>query len=140
VRAEERAERDSRILQMFVAGATYRQIGAAVGLKSTRSIHEIIKRELANAAQRRALLNDEALAVYMERTEALFKAHWMPALKGDHRSAEICRRILGQQSRLYGLDDLASEGGGPGLRVTGIDDEDEDTDELARLRAQRAGA
>lgn len=140
--AADRAERDQKILQLFLAGATYRSIGAAVGLRSTQSIHQIIQREMSSAARRRALLTDEALAVYQERVEALFRAHWGPALRGDHRSAEICRRLLGQQASLYGLDDLVEKSSSPtlGANGSGLDDDKDPPDELSRLRAARAGA
>ena len=143
MKAAERAERDQKILQLFLAGATYRAIGAAVGLRSTHSVHHVVQRELSSAARRRAMLTDEALAVYQERVEALFRAHWGPALRGDHRSAEICRRLLGQQARLYGLDDLVDGSlPNPTVGTSGIaDDDDKDLpDELSRLRAKRAGA
>lgn len=137
MKAEERAERDAKALQLFIAGASYRQIGAAIGLRSPASVDRIIKRELASAARRRALLNDEAFAVHQERTERLFQAHWGLALKGDHKSALICQRLLMQQSRLYGLDADTSLPA-PTLPVEVGSNEDED--ELAQLRAKRSGA
>lgn len=148
MKAEDRAKRDTQVLEMFVGGATYRQIGAQVGLKSTRTIHTIIQRELAAAAQRRGLLTDEAYAIHQERTERLFLAHWTLANKpkedGSHRSAEICRRILAQQAKLlYGLDADASPLPAPTATAAGQVEDDQDQapqDELARLRAQRAGA
>lgn len=96
----ETAERDQRILQLFLAGATYKQITAAVDVDSAE-VHEIVCRELEESGQRRTVLSDEARAVYQERTEALFKAHWAPALRGDHKSAEICRKILEQHARFF---------------------------------------
>lgn len=141
--AADRGERDQKVLQLFLAGATYRAIGAAVDLRSTQSVHRIVQRELSSAARRRALLTDEALAVYQERVEALFRAHWGPALRGDHRSAEICRRLLGQQASLYGLDDLVVEKSSSptlGENGSGLDDDKDPPDELSRLRAARAGA
>lgn len=140
--AADRGERDQKVLQLFLAGATYRAIGAAVDLRSPQSVHRIVQRELSSAARRRALLTDEALAVYQERVEALFRAHWGPALRGDHRSAEICRRLLGQQASLYGLDDMVEKSSSPtlGANGSGLDDDKEPPDELSRLRAARAGA
>lgn len=128
---EDREERDQRILQLFLAGATYRQIAAAVGLASTQSVHEIVRRELSDAGRRRSVLLEEAKAIYQERAEALFKAHWGPALRGDHKSAEICRRLLDQQSKLF---DPASD------TVNPADDEEEPADELSKLRARRTTA
>jgi hypothetical protein len=108
-------------------------------------VHDIVQKELASAAQRRGLLTDEAFAIYQERTERLFQAHWTKALDGDHKSAEVCRKILAQQARMYGIDEPI-----PGLTNNmGVVDSDDETDplneqepmdELARLRAQRAGA
>lgn len=93
-------ERDQRILQLFLAGATYKQIGAAVELEPAQ-VHDAVCRELEDSGARRTVLAGEAKAIYQERTEALFKAHWAPALRGDHKSAEICRKILEQHARLF---------------------------------------
>jgi DNA-binding CsgD family transcriptional regulator len=140
VKAAERLERDADVMRMFTSGATYAQIAKAVGLTQMR-VDQIVKREIAGSARRRVLLADEALAIHQERTERLFLAHWGPALKGDHRSADICRKMLDSNARLQGLyaDALPSlpaptsnEG------VTG--DEDEDGNELARFRARRTPA
>lgn len=139
MKAAEREERDANALKLFVAGATYRQIGAAIGLKSTHSIHVIITKALAASAQRRALLTDEAFAIHQERTERLFQAHWGPALKGDHRSAEICRRLLGQEARLYGLEEINQPLPAPTAPLRN-QDEDEESNDLARMRARRNAA
>jgi hypothetical protein len=124
---DEREERDQRILQLFLAGATYRQIAAAVDLSSTQSVHEIVRRELSEAGRRRSVLLEEAKSIYQERSEALFKAHWGAALRGDHKSAEICRRLLDQQARLFGIAAPEPE----------VEDE---PDELAKLRSRRPSA
>lgn len=154
MRAADRESRDARVLQLFVGGATYRHILAQLrldqdkpegwALKSVSQIHKIVERELASSAQRRTLLTDEAYALHQERTERLFAAHWPKALQGDHRSAEICRRILAQQGRLYGLDGFGSSGGLPAPTPTGPmlpDHPGEDQpDELEQLRRSRANA
>jgi hypothetical protein len=147
--ATERSKRNEQILQMFVAGVTYQQIAKAVGLRSPSTVHEIIHKEMAGAAQRREMLVDEAFAVFQERSERLFRAHWGKALDVDspnsHKSAEVCRKILAQQARMYGIDEPV---GGLANNM-GVVDTDEETnplneqepqDELARLRAIRAGA
>lgn len=139
MRRAEREERDEQILRLFVAGATYRQIAAAVGVSLT-SVDRIVKKELAASAQRRTILTDEALSMYQERLERLFQAHWGSALKGEHRSAEICRRLLDQQARLYGLYlDQNSLPSPTSTTTVGDADHDEREDELATLRARRAG-
>lgn len=96
-------------------------------------------RELKASAARRGLLVDECFAVWQERTERLFHAHWDRALEGDHRSAEVCRKLLAQQARVYGLD--AEVGGLSAPTPTqAVEGEQAPMDELARLRAKRAGA
>lgn len=125
---------------MFMAGFTTFHIRRKVGL-TARRIEQIIERELRESAQRRLMLTDEALSVHIERTERLFLAHWSPALKGNHRSAEICRRILEGNARLFGLADSfstnlpAPTGDLPDSPEPEPDDEPED--ELAALRAAR---
>lgn len=95
------AELDARVLQLVIAGATYRQIASAVGM-SEDAVHEATVRAFARSNERRALLTARAAEVNQERTEALLKAHWGPALSGDHRSAELCRRILERQAESAG--------------------------------------
>ena len=140
----ERKRRNGNMLQLFVAGATYGDIARAVGLKSEGTVHDIVQRELAEAAKRRGLLTDEAFAVLQERTERLFRAHWVRALDGDHKSAEICRKILAQQARMYGVDEISLPNNGMGVvdsdQETDPLNEQDPMDELARLRALRAGA
>lgn len=104
------AERDQRVLQLFIAGATYQQIAAAAELPLA-DVHEVVVRELGATAARRSVLVSEAKSVYQERTEALFKAHWASALRGDHKSAEICRKILDQHSRLFDPHELVEHKG-----------------------------
>jgi Homeodomain-like domain-containing protein len=147
VKAAERVERDQKVLRLWIAGGSYPRIAQAVGL-SARQVERIVKATLAAGAARRALLSEEALAVHQERHERLFEAHWIPALNGDHRSAELCRRLLDQNAKLHGL---YGEGGGaagsalpaPTAPLTSGDGADspreseEPADELAKLRARR---
>ena len=94
-------ETRQRVLQLFLAGATYPQIAAAVELESSQAVHDIVCAEMLHTGDRRGVLMDNFRAVFQERAEALFKAHWPPALRGDHKSAEICRKLLDQQARLF---------------------------------------
>ncbi len=140
----ERNKRNAQMLQLFIAGATYADIARAVGLKSEGTVHDVVQRELAFAAKRRGLLTDEAFAILQERTERLFRAHWVKALEGDHKSAEICRKILAQLARWHHIDDVMLPNNGMGVvdsdGETDPLNEQEPLDELARLRALRAGA
>lgn len=138
----ERDERDADVLRMFMAGSTYAQIARAISTEGSRitlaRVHQIVQKELAASAQRRTLLTDEALAIHQERQERLFLAHWGPALKGDHKSAEICRRMLAQQAKLYGLDaDTSPSLPAPTQPVPASDVDEGPQDDLARIRRAR---
>lgn len=137
MKAAERQARDDDILRLFMAGATYRQIAKALN-SSLATVSRTVATQLAAGAQRRELLSDQALAVHTERTERLFQAHWTKALGGDHRSAEICRKILAQQARLHGLEVDAAPLPAPTGALTDDDNaEDEPQDDLSKLRAAR---
>jgi hypothetical protein len=137
--AGERAKRNARVIKLLLAGASYRDICAVVGLRSPQSVANIVQRELSGSAQRRDLLTDEAFAVWQERTERLFQAHWARALDGSYRSSDLCRKILGHQATVYAL---AQGGSMPaGTRADAMEPEpNPDMDELAKLRAARARA
>jgi hypothetical protein len=144
MKAAERIEREQNILRLWIAGASYPRIAQVVGL-STRHVERILKAALAAGASRRALLTEEALAVYQERHERLFEAHWALALKGDHKSAELCRRMLDQNARLHGLYTDAAPLPAPTTTPLTSDDGDgreneEPADELSKLRARRGTA
>ena len=77
------------------------------------------------------IANPEAgLQRYEQRLESLLEAFLPDAVAGELKSAELCRRVLQQQAELYGL----------GGKVTVSAPSDEGDDELAKLRARRAGA
>lgn len=118
-------EQSERALQLFLAGATYPQIASALTVDAA-AIHDTVCAALAGSADRRVLLSDNAPAVNQERTEALFRAHWGAALSGDHKSAELCRRILERQA--MSMNDTAKPEG-------------DSVDEIAARRsARRAGS
>lgn len=85
-----------RILQLFLAGASYHQIAQAVEA-TVDSVHDTVCTELAATDGRRKVLTEFRYAINLERTEALLKAHWTSALRGDIKSGELCRRILERQ-------------------------------------------
>lgn len=144
--AKERMERNDKVLEMFVRGATYRQIAAQgfSGCATPGAAHKIVEKGLREAAQRRALLSDEAFGIHQERQERLLAAHFGRALgragvDPDHRSAELVRRILAQQARLYGLEADPAPLPAPTGKLTGSEqDDEEEQDDLARLRARRS--
>lgn len=142
MKAAERAERDRAVLERFLAGANYREIGADLGLNTPR-VAEIVKRQLADSARRRLQLTDAALEIYQERFERLYQLQFAKADAGDQRAAEVCERMLARNARLYGLADEINPAPLPAptskLPVDG-GEESEDPDELSRIRARRNSA
>ena len=144
MKAADRERRDAQVVQLFLGGTSYRSIAGAVGLRSPQSVGNIVRRALGSSSQRRELLTDEAFAVWQERSERLLRAHWGPALDGNYRSAELCRKILAQHVLVYGM---AQEGSLAGTRADVVEpepepteDDDGDLDLLARMRRDRARA
>ena len=117
-----------RVLNLFLAGATYPQIAAAVDVDAEKVAALVAEAFAASdSTARRSTLLENARAIHLERTEALFKAHWASALRGDHRSAEIVARILERQARSFGAEPQVAEG--------------DSVDEIAARRAaRRAGS
>lgn len=89
-------DRDERIMQLFIAAGGYGQIAKAVGVDED-TVHEVVCEKLAATDKRRHVLTEYRYAINLERTEALLKAHLPAAMRGDHRSGELCRRILERQ-------------------------------------------
>lgn len=103
MRASERAKRDALVLRLVLAGASYREAARAVGLRSPTSVSNIVKRELARDGGWRSSLPENAAALHIERSEALWQKAFPAALAGDINAANRCVRLLEAQARLYGL-------------------------------------
>ncbi|OMB98416.1 hypothetical protein A5733_01190 [Mycobacterium sp. NS-7484] len=144
MKAAERVEREQKILHLWIAGASYPRIAQVVEL-SARQVERVVRSALAAGASRRALLTEEALAVHQERFDRLFNAHFGRALEGDHKSAELCRKMLDQNARLQNLYEDATPLPAPTTTPLTSDDSDakeseEPVDELSKLRARRGTA
>lgn len=138
VSTAERERRDALILQLFLAGQSFRSIGRHERVQlSCRGVELAVKRQLAASAQRRAVLTDEAVAVHIERLESLFGVAYGDALRGNMRASEQCRRLLDSIGRLHGLVSGAER---PPAEPPGDDDSDDGDDgedELQRWRRER---
>jgi hypothetical protein len=139
---EQRAKRDATIMRLFIAGVSENEIAAhhSVGLHQS-VVHRIIKKEIQDAAEHRELLSDQALAIYVDRLEALLRAAWPKALSGDAKGIEVARRLMEMYGRLYGLEDEAR---GNLLAPMGVESELEGVvepgDELAAYRQRHRPA
>lgn len=75
--------------------------------------------------------------MWQERSERLFQSLGA-RVGGNYRSAELCRKILGQHAQVYGLAKEVSLAGGTPVGVVEVEPVEADMDELAKLRAARA--
>lgn len=72
---------------------------------------------------------DDPMGTLLDRLEGLLDAYWLTAVSGDVKAAELVRRVLAQQAEMYGMRGKVQ-----------LPAADKGDDELAKLRARRAGA
>ena len=76
-------------------------VGYSGAVSAAVSVRAYVQREAARVgADQRA----EILQLEHDRLEALIEAYWPLALSGDHKSAELVLKVVGQQIKLYNLD------------------------------------
>ena len=136
---DQRDDRNALIFQMFISGWSMSEIQRHPRVRGEHPItvsmvHNVVKKSLEKLANRHSLLSDKAMAVYVERTEALIKATWPQAMRGDLKAIETCRRLLEQQGRLYDLEEEGKVASIPPISDQELMEGDEDGDELAKYR------
>jgi hypothetical protein len=67
---------------------------------------------------------------YRGKLEALIDVYYDGAVAGEHKSAELVRKLLQQHAALFGI------GGSGGVTIAAV--VDESADELAQLRSRRS--
>lgn len=104
-----------KVLELRIAGATYRQIHETLLASSepfmrVKSLRSVVKDEKAILADMRGDIQEGAdrhRILVHERYEALF-LRWYPVAIGGtadaYRASEMCRKILADQRALWGLD------------------------------------
>lgn len=122
---EQAEARNSRALGMRLTGATYDQIGAALGIHKTTA-YDAVQSALRVDRERTAAMRDEYRAIQLERLERMVMANWQRAVIGDEvevrdfhsdnkKATKIIRHIHGpsadrvlryleREARLLGLD------------------------------------
>lgn len=137
---EQRQARNTRILALFIAGWSERDIGRAPGVNLTgQRVHQIIKAEMKNEVRHQQLVSDQALALYTTRLDTLLRAVWPKVAQGDLKGIETARRILEQIGRLYDIEE-ERVGALPPVNdlLNGDDGGNDPRDELARYRSRHA--
>jgi len=92
--------RRAQALQLRAAGASYRDIAAAMGC-SVAVAHKLTTQALETWAREPL---DAVLAMENERLDQLLRAFWPAATAGDVEAAALVLRILERRARMLGLD------------------------------------
>lgn len=94
-------ERHKKILELYEAGKTAKEIADALGYASTHSPEMIIKQYLHDAiiGSRDNIINNE-----LARLEVMWQEANRAFLAGNQQSAQICLQIIAQKRALLGLD------------------------------------
>ena len=100
VPSAERTLRRQRALEMRLAGASYREIGQALGVSGKTAFHDVT-RILADTVQESA---DRARALEVQRLDRLLLTYWPRALGGDHQATSLVLRIAQRRSQPLGVE------------------------------------
>lgn len=133
--------RDALIIRMFLSGASSREIARHPQVDvSFVQVAKIIRNYMSESAEHIKLLSDEALQMYVARTELLLRAAMPKALDQNNpqqlKAWEGCRRLLEQQARLYGLDEMGGAVPQPPTEQ-GLDDDDNEMETVTKLEEYR---
>lgn len=136
---EERDARDALIMQLFLAGRSYRIIGKTTNV-SVGMVHRIIKQQMREAAARREYIQENAFDVYVERLETLYARAYTKATDDKLKPAdqlkalEACRRYLDMMGRVQDVGGDALPSPPPPDGEPGDEEDEEPEDELAAWR------
>jgi hypothetical protein len=100
--------RKARSVELALQGVPYDDIAKSVGYSNRGTAWRTVTKALRERV-------DVAVAGFrqleLSRLDALQHAHWDRALAGDIPSANLVLRVMGQRSRLLGLELLAAQVG-----------------------------
>lgn len=96
----ERAERKKNAVELRLAGASYRDIGNALGCSTVTAMNDC-KEALAEIPMQQA---DEMRTVELSRLDRLQRAVWGKAIKGDLQAVDRAIKIIDRRAKLLGLD------------------------------------
>src|SRR5713101_5308267 len=111
--AEAAAERRQKSLDLRIAGARYRQIGAQLGVSYQTAYRDVQAAlgELATLQDRKA---EKLRELKLERCDKLTLALWPKARIGDEKSVRAIVAVMDRRAKLLGLGAPTKlEHGGP---------------------------
>ena len=99
-RTAEQHARQLQCLELRLAGASYRTIGAQLGI-SYETVRKDVDLMLKETAQESA---DIIRQTELARLDRMMLAHWNAALKGDVQATNMVLQVMVRRARLLGLD------------------------------------
>lgn len=102
-KAEAATERRLQALELRKAGATYRAIGARLGVSEAQSYKDV-QTELQRIAAESADVAADVRTLELERLDALLLALWAQAKQGNQGAVDRVLRVMERRAKLLGLD------------------------------------
>ncbi|MCX6433094.1 MAG: hypothetical protein NTX29_09995 [Actinobacteria bacterium] len=100
--------RKARSVELRLAGLEYEDIAKEVGYSNRgtawRAVNTALRERVDSSVE-------EYRQTELARLDALQSVHWDKALFGDIASATLVLKVMGQRSRLLGLELLATQAG-----------------------------
>jgi hypothetical protein len=127
----EAAQKQKQSLELRMAGASFDQIGQALGYSSPSSAYRAVMAALAKVPEPEV---KSYRIVNVERLNKLRLNNWQSAQNGDPKAIEVELKIQQEEARLLGLyaptkTEWAGESGGP-VQLRVIYDDDAPTNNL----------
>lgn len=97
------AERQGRALELRLAGWTYAQIGAELGI-SQPAAFKLVNRALQQIRAKAAETSEEVLALELQRLDRWLQVADRAVHDGDVNAVAHCLRIQERRAKLLGLD------------------------------------
>jgi hypothetical protein len=117
-------EQDRKALDLRKAGMPPEQIAEMLGYSDALSAALAVRRALDEAP---AEPLEETVRLEIERLDAMFKAMWPEALRGNHLKVDRCLQIMERRGLLQGLERVRPE----------LPRKEDALDDLAARRAKR---
>jgi hypothetical protein len=97
------AQRRKSAVELRVAGRTYVQIAAELGVSKQRA-YQAVAEAVAEVNANCRESAEELRRVECERLDALQIAFWDKAAAGDVKAADVVLKVMNRRARLLGLD------------------------------------
>ncbi len=130
-------ERTLQALELRKAGMAYNVIADKLGYRSKQAAWQAVHNALKKTLQEPA---DEVRALELERLDALYKAMYPQALKGNLGAVDRCLKISERRAKLLGLDAPVKSDVSGDLRVVVVYDQDSNDTPAEAASGAEAGA